>query len=85
MVAVEAQASGLPCFFSNRISKEINISNTVKFLSINKGDEKMWAKAINSVLMSSCREKICIPEIYRIDHAAKILENKYLNLLSNAK
>lgn len=45
VVGIEAQASGLPCFFSNRVSREANISGNVSFLPLQAGGEA-WAEAI---------------------------------------
>ena len=42
---VEAQAAGLPCVVSDTITKEIDITNNVKFLDIN-GKTYEWAKDI---------------------------------------
>lgn len=45
LVGVEAQAAGLPCFFSDTITKEIQITNLVKFISL-KDSKKLWAEEI---------------------------------------
>ncbi len=45
VVGVEAQAVGLPCLFSDQITKEIGISSETKFLPINKGT-KPWVESI---------------------------------------
>lgn len=42
---VEAQASGLPCFVSDQITKEIGISELIQYLPINSGME-VWENAI---------------------------------------
>lgn len=44
LVGVEAQASGLPCFFSDTITREIGITEMAHF--INLGDAKVWASQI---------------------------------------
>lgn len=36
LVGVEAQASGLPCFFSDTISDELKITELANFISIKK-------------------------------------------------
>lgn len=46
---VEAQAAGLPCVVSSIITKEVNITNTISFLSLNASKEK-WNQAILSRL-----------------------------------
>lgn len=46
VVAVEAQASGLPCLLSDTITKDIAISNLVCYLPIN-GDYSEWVNLIS--------------------------------------
>ena len=45
VVGVEAQASGLPCIFSNKMTKEVKILDSTKFLDIESGEE-IWKKEI---------------------------------------
>ena len=45
IVAVEAQASGLPCVLSDSIPREVQCTDYVSFLSLNEGAEK-WAEEI---------------------------------------
>ena len=40
IVAVEAQAAGLPCFLSDQISEETKLSDLVEFLKL--GDTRLW-------------------------------------------
>lgn len=42
----EAQASGLPCLVSDRVSEETNISGLVKYFSIDVESNKEWVDAI---------------------------------------
>lgn len=44
IVAVEAQAAGLPCFLSDQISEETKLSDLVEFLKL--GDTRLWRNAI---------------------------------------
>lgn len=44
-VGIEAQASGLPCFFSDTITKELEITNLCHFIRLDKS-AKEWAKVI---------------------------------------
>ncbi|WP_026766543.1 glycosyltransferase [Selenomonas ruminantium] len=39
IVGIEAQAAGLPCYFSEHIIKEICLTNEVKYMQLNKMDE----------------------------------------------
>lgn len=42
---VEAQSAGLPCFVSENLSHEVDITNSVKFVSI-ESDAEIWCKEI---------------------------------------
>lgn len=43
LVGVEAQVAGLPCYFSDTITKEVKITNLVNFLSLEENPQ-IWAK-----------------------------------------
>lgn len=45
VTVVEAQASGLPCFVSNKVTREVGMSELVQFLPIDRGTQ-MWVDAI---------------------------------------
>lgn len=45
LVGIEAQASGLPCYFSDTITKELEITNLCHFISLNRSAAS-WAKTI---------------------------------------
>lgn len=45
VAAVEAECMGLPCIFSENITREISLTENVKFLSL-EDDVQKWAKAI---------------------------------------
>ena len=46
LVAIEAQRAGLPCFLSDRITREVDVTHTIRFLSIN--NPLIWANCICS-------------------------------------
>lgn len=79
MVGVEAQAIGLPCFLSNRISREIDVTNSVQFLPIESSCSSIWAKKIDEVLAVKNRE-IDFPKSYDIKNAAIFLTDKYIGV-----
>lgn len=79
VVGVEAQAAGLPCFMSDTITEEVNISGTVTYLPIHKGGD-VWADAIDHVLSKKQSTQINIPRNYQIQYAAKELEHRYESL-----
>lgn len=79
VVCVEAQAAGLPCVVSDRVSKEIQISGNVKFLDIN--DIEAWCECIRKIQVdeqkrSNQREL----DNYDIIKQAKRLEELYYSL-----
>lgn len=45
LVGVEAQAAGLPCFFSTGVTKEIKVTDNVHFLDLDDGST-VWANYI---------------------------------------
>ena len=48
-VVIEAQANGLPCVISDTITKEANITNLVKYISLNCDDDN-WSKVIEECI-----------------------------------
>ncbi len=45
LVGVEAQTCGLPCVFSDAITREVAVAPNVEYLSLEE-DDRMWAKTI---------------------------------------
>lgn len=45
VVSVEAQANGLPCFVSDKVSKECYLSSSMHFISLDKNAD-IWSKEI---------------------------------------
>lgn len=84
IVGLEAQACGLPCFVSDAVSKELNITNTVQYLAIDQGS-KIWADAIHAALRNPSPRTSEFPKEYQIAHAAKELEKRYMSLISRSK
>ncbi len=74
IVAVEAQAAGLPCFLSDQISEETKLTELVEFLKL--GDTRLWR---NAILESRGKErKSRLQEIigagYDLNHHEKKIE-----------
>ena len=80
LVAVEAQASGLPCFLSDRVPREADVTGTVRFLSID--DPRVWADALRGIEPGT-RLAVESADIgdYDIDRAAEKLAERYLELI----
>jgi glycosyltransferase involved in cell wall biosynthesis len=81
VVGIEAQTSGLPCFFSDTITDEVNILNA-HYLSL-KTPAARWAKEIGKVKPCNDRilaEKAVSGSKFDIQNAALSLEKYYLSL-----
>lgn len=83
MVAIEAQASGLPCICSERVPNEVAISSRCSFVPLSTGVEG-WSNAILSARMDvfDRSDLQASPgfESYDIFKAAPKLEEYYLKL-----
>ena len=66
VVGVEAQAAGLPCFFSTDMTKETKILNTTKFIELTENSKK-WA----TIILHE------INNYKRIDTTSEITENNF--------
>lgn len=80
VVLVEAQTNGLHCVVSDRVSTEVNITNTIEFLPLNLD---IWIDKLLSEKQSQRFENedtIC-NQGYEIVKAAKKLEDMYCNCL----
>lgn len=83
MVGIEAQVSGLPCIFSDSITKEVNINvNRNMYISLNAPISK-WIEVIEFLANASHRKTSeCIRlRGYDIDYEAKKLKCKYVKML----
>ena len=80
VVAVEAQANGLPCYFSDRVTAESKLTTATHFLSVKTGITE-WAEHIIS--KNVVRNDKAFLEIkrngYCIDDVASKLIIYYLN------
>jgi glycosyltransferase involved in cell wall biosynthesis len=86
VVGVEAQANGLPCIFSDDISKEIILTDNAERLSLNCSAEE-WSKRI--IEKNTGRNNNATKELqekgYDIKIEAKKLQKWYLNIYEKAK
>ena len=84
VVGIEAQNAGLKCFFSDVITKEVALTDNVKYLSLNDSLDN-WANEILSV-QNYERKDMSLEIIkagYSIKDEAKKLQDIYLNFVSN--
>ena len=60
VVLIEAQASGLPCIVSDKVSEEANITGSIKYVDIK--DKHKWILAIKQttyILYNEDRKEVC--------------------------
>lgn len=79
VVSIEAQANGLSCFISDKVSKECEVSSSVRFIKLDK-DANFWSKEIlNSNLNRNKKAKEeLIKHNFEIKNEANKLEKLYL-------
>lgn len=80
---MEAQATGLPCFLSDRINLEMDVTGAVRFLPID--DVSAWVDALADV-KAGTRVDVCGEDFegYDIDRAVDKLDARYLELAMEA-
>lgn len=54
----EAQASGLPCLVSDRVSDETNITGLIKFISIDRDDNREWTEELYKIATDKSLNRI---------------------------
>lgn len=77
-VNIEAQVSGLPCVVSDRVPREIDISEKVSFVTL---EVERWVKAIQEGRMLSGKRMTCVSETYDLNCETKRLEDLYFKVL----
>lgn len=81
VVAIEAQASGLPCLLSDGISKEAAITDLCKFLPID--NPELWSQAVSDIDFNyrpNTKEKI-VTVGYDVETTAKWLQEFYFSII----
>ena len=84
IVGIEAQTSGLPTFFSDKITKEVGVSHLANFISLEK-EPKFWAEEI--LKCKNQKRFSPIEEIrtagYDIKEEIKNMEDFYIDCINN--
>lgn len=81
VTGIEAQYSGLPCFFSDEVTREVKICSDTKFLKIGNENLGLWVDAISQQRINKERNKIeLITKKFDIRTAAKSMEKRYIDL-----
>ena len=82
LTVVEAQAAGLPCFVSDTVTKEVDLSELVRYLPIDRGTD-VWVKALEN---ENLEHKNVIPSIVKagfdINASVKELTEFYVKNLN---
>ena len=84
LVGIEAQCCGLPCIFSDVITKEVGITSLCQFISLDKPQK--WAEAIINMANTHTRRSMAkdVSEAsYDIVSEITKIENSYLNKVIN--
>lgn len=84
VVGVEAQAVGVSCVFSDKITDEVKISDNVSFISL-KAPLEEWAKAALAAAQSSALPADLTAHGYEIHTEAQKLEKYYLEKICRLK
>ena len=73
LAVVEAQASGLPCFVSDSIDKDILMTPMAKMLSLDKGS-KYWADKLPQIIENDRKiiSNKCILELKNCNYDSKV-------------
>ena len=81
IVAIEAQTAGLPCFLSDGVPEETNITDLATYISLNNSADE-WANEILNKSIGLNRRNVqqkIINAGYDIKNMAKNMESYYLN------
>lgn len=84
-IGVQAQEAGLPCFLSDTIMREVDVTGRVYFLLIN--DQRIWSEAL-SALVKTDEERFAVNRtafsVYSGETQGEWLTKKYLELQEEA-
>lgn len=85
VVGVEAQIANTPCLFSDKITEEVKISKSTKFISIKNLDE--WSSAIVEIYKRGKPKRGNVGKIeqFDIEKQASKLEKKYIELANKER
>lgn len=85
IVAIEAQLSGVPCYVSDFVPKEVSIGDNIYFLPLSLGIEAWAEKILNTNVCDRStffeQNKDCIDR-YNINKCLQVLTNKYREMES---
>ena len=78
VAAVEAECSGLPCYLSTNITKEVELTDAVKFMDLSQSAEE-WADEILSCrnIIRKDKSEMVAQKGYDVHEEAKKLQSFY--------
>lgn len=77
VVGVEAQANGLPCLLSDKMTKETRMTENAEFLSIDEGIKK-WVEAVLGEEINCKRSSLKLENMgFSISERAALMEEFY--------
>lgn len=83
VVGVEAQFSGLPCVFSDKVPTEVGFSDACQFISLQKSTTE-WAETLAKVLREKrergSQSNLQLQSDYHIENAKQMLVKYYVDL-----
>ena len=86
IVGIEAQASGLPCLFSDRITREVDVTNGCEFLPVD--NPAVWANALCALKPRTDAARAATDHTdfanYDIVRQGRWLTEKYIELAKKA-
>lgn len=78
---IEAQTAGLPCFVSDRVTREVDVTNETKFIGIEAADVERWVESLLSVKNGerdrAAYAKLMLESGWNIDNCAEVLLEVY--------
>ncbi len=83
LVGIEAQCTGLPCIFSDKVTKEVDISTQSRFISTKPSDIYSWIYHIAKTSDIRYNRKSLKVEKFDINRAVKLLQKFYDRLGDN--
>ena len=87
--AAEAQISGLPCIVSERVPRDVQVGDNIRFLPISETDITLWVKTMEEFehteysRLDYYEDNKADIEKYDIRICAKQLEGIYINLYNS--
>ncbi len=81
IAAVEAQAAGLPCVFSDRLDVKTTINKNVITLPVSENDYNLWAETICEHLYDEpiCDQSLLIEQGFDIGETARQIRKVYMD------